>query len=87
MIVLMVKTTMMTMIEITMMIMQAMVMSKEVVAPRKAGHAEEKGKNEYYDSLDGDDDGNEDGDGDDDDEDGDGSDDDEDGKGEECKRR
>ena len=78
MIVLMVKITMMTMIEITMMIMQAMVMSKEVVALRKAGHAEEKGKNEYYDSSDGDDD---------DDEDGDGSDDDEDGKGEECKRR
>ena len=92
----MVKITMMTMIEITMMIMQAMVMSKEVVAPRKAGHAEEKGKNEYYDSSDGDDDGDVDGD----DEDEDGSDDDEDGngddgrtlqsrtcKGEECKRR
>ena len=57
MIVLMVKITMKTMIEITMMIMQAMVMSKEVVAPRKAGHAGEKSKNEYYDSLDGDDDG------------------------------
>ena len=48
-------------------------MSKEVVAPRKAGHAEEKGKNEYYDSSDADDDGDEDGDGDDDDEDEDGS--------------
>ena len=91
MIVLMVKITMMTMIEITMMIMQAMVMSKEVVAPRKARHAEEKGKNEYYDSSDGDDDGDEDEDGDDDDEDGNGD----DGrtlqsrtrKGEECKRR
>ena len=66
-------------------------MSKEVVAPRKAGHAEEKGKNEYYDSSDGDDDGDEDEDGDDDDEDGNGD----DGrtlqsrtcKGEECKRR
>ena len=33
-------------------------MSKEVVAHRKAGHAEEKGKNEYYDSSDGDGDGN-----------------------------
>ena len=66
-------------------------MSKEVVAPRKAGHAEEKGKNEYYDSSDGDDDGDEDEDGSDDDEDGNGD----DGrtlqsrtcKGEECKRR
>ena len=66
-------------------------MSKEVVAHRKAGHAEEKGKNEYYDNSDGDDDGDEDGDGDDDDEDGNGDDgrtlQSRTGKGEECKRR
>ena len=47
MIVLMVKIPMMTMMEIRMMMVKPMMMSKEMVAPCKAGHAEEKSINEY----------------------------------------